>query len=99
MVPAPNTAAERIEDDTDIRISYVLGATCWCWVLFHGTGIASRRGMAVDKYQDLQCWQLANELTLEVYALVNNSSARHDFSFRDQIFDSEKASADQGRNS
>jgi four helix bundle protein len=47
--------------------------------------------MGVDKYQDLECWRLANELKLEVYALVNNSSARHDLKFRDQIFDSARS--------
>jgi four helix bundle protein len=47
--------------------------------------------MGVDKYQDLQCWQLANELKREVYALVNNSSARHDLKFRDQIIDSARS--------
>jgi four helix bundle protein len=47
--------------------------------------------MRVDKYQDLECWQLANELKLQVYALVNNSSARHDLKFRDQIVDSARS--------
>jgi four helix bundle protein len=47
--------------------------------------------MPVDRYQDLECWQLANELKLEVYALVNNSSARHDLKFRDQIIDAARS--------
>ena len=47
--------------------------------------------MGFKKYQDLECWQLANELKLEVYALVNNSGAWHDFKFRDQIFDSARS--------
>jgi four helix bundle protein len=47
--------------------------------------------MGVDRYQDLECWQLANELKSEVYALVNNSSARHDLKFRDQIVDSARS--------
>jgi four helix bundle protein len=47
--------------------------------------------MGVDKYQDLECWRLANELKREVYALVDNSSARHDLKFRDQIIDSARS--------
>ena len=41
--------------------------------------------MTVRRYQDLLAWQLANELKRRVYELVNNSSARNDFNFRDQI--------------
>jgi hypothetical protein len=41
--------------------------------------------------KDLECWQLANELKLQVYALVNNSQACRDFKFRDQIFDSARS--------
>jgi len=47
--------------------------------------------MGVDNYQDLECWRLANELKREVYALVDNSSARHDLKFRDQIIDSARS--------
>src|SRR5580692_1316035 len=47
--------------------------------------------MGVDKYQDLECWRLANDLKLEVYALVNNSSARHDLKFCEQIVDSARS--------
>jgi len=47
--------------------------------------------MGVDKYQDLECWRLANELKIEVYALVNGSSARHDLKFREQIVDSARS--------
>jgi four helix bundle protein len=41
--------------------------------------------MTVRRYQDLLAWQLADELKREVYELVDNSSARNDFNFRDQI--------------
>jgi four helix bundle protein len=47
--------------------------------------------MGVSRYKDLECWQLANELKLQVYALVNNSPARRDLKFRDQIFDSARS--------
>ena len=44
--------------------------------------------MVVRRYQDLVAWQLADELKRKVYELVDNSSARNDFKFRDQIRDS-----------
>jgi four helix bundle protein len=47
--------------------------------------------MGVDKYRDLECWQLANQLKLAVYALVNKSSARNDLKFREQIVDSARS--------
>src|ERR1700730_1891184 len=47
--------------------------------------------MGVDNYQDLECWRLANEMKPEGYALVDNSSARHDLKFRDQIIDSARS--------
>src|ERR1700733_1698233 len=56
------------------------GAACWRCVLALKTArtLPSPAHMGVDKYRDLQCWQLANQLKLAVYALVNKSSARHD---------------------
>jgi four helix bundle protein len=68
----------------------VLGARCLaptlgakCWVpRATGTAVAPRRRMGVSRYKDLK---------LQVYALVNNSVARHDFKFRDQIFDSARS--------
>ena len=44
--------------------------------------------MGVRRYQDLVAWQLANELKQKVYELVDNSPARNDFRFCDQIKDS-----------
>ena len=41
--------------------------------------------MGVDRYEDLVAWQLANELKEKVYELIDNSPARNDFEFRDQI--------------
>jgi four helix bundle protein len=55
--------------------------------------LLNRRAMAgVRRYEDLECWKLANELKIGVYGLVDTSRARHDFAFRDQI----KRSASSG---
>jgi four helix bundle protein len=48
--------------------------------------------MGARRYQDLDAWRLANELKREVYALIENSPAREDRRFCDQI----KASASSG---
>src|SRR6185503_15551160 len=44
--------------------------------------------MGARRYQDLDVWQLANELKKKVYALVDRSTARDDCKFRDQIIES-----------
>jgi four helix bundle protein len=44
--------------------------------------------MGVRRYQDLVAWQLANELKRAVYELVEESSARDDRRFCEQIKDS-----------
>ena len=44
--------------------------------------------MGARRYQDLVAWQLANELKQKVYALVDQSTARDDRKFCDQIKDS-----------
>jgi four helix bundle protein len=41
----------------------------------------------VRRYQDLDCWKLANELKLGVYEIIERSPAKHDFDFRDQLRD------------
>jgi four helix bundle protein len=41
----------------------------------------------VRRYQDLECWKLANEFKCRVYDLVETSSARKDLRFRDQLID------------
>ena len=41
--------------------------------------------MGVRRYRDLLAWQLADQLKRGVYALVDNSPAKHDFRFCDQI--------------
>jgi hypothetical protein len=46
--------------------------------LLRGMGVARRPDMGVRRYQDLVAWQLANELKLNVYELVDQSSARDD---------------------
>ena len=37
------------------------------------------------RYEEIEAWQLANELKLEVYALIKDGPASRDFEFRDQI--------------
>jgi four helix bundle protein len=46
------------------------------------------RTPTVQRYEDLVCWRLANELKVNVYALTEKSRARLDRSFCDQIKDS-----------
>ncbi len=47
------------------------------------------QGMAgVRRYEDLDCWKLANELKVRVYEIIERSAANHDFEFRDQLRDS-----------
>ena len=42
----------------------------------------------VRRYEDLEVWQLADELKREVYALTDTGQAAKDLRFRDQIRDS-----------
>jgi four helix bundle protein len=44
--------------------------------------------MIARRYEDLEAWQLADALKLEVYALTETGPAAKDFEFRDQIRDS-----------
>jgi four helix bundle protein len=57
-------------------------------VLEYGTNPASGDRVGVRRFEDLEAWRLASELKREVYALVEQSQAVHDFRFRDQIRDS-----------
>ena len=41
--------------------------------------------MIARRYEDLEVWQLANQLKLEVYELITEGPASKDFEFRDQI--------------
>jgi four helix bundle protein len=65
----------------------VSGAGCEK-VLVRGMGIAGQLGMGARRYEDLDVWQLANDLTKNVYALVDRSTARDDRRFCEQIRDS-----------
>src|SRR5262245_52930464 len=47
-----------------------------------------RARMPVRDFQDLLCWQLANELSCEVFAFTSKEPASRDFKFCDQIRDS-----------
>jgi four helix bundle protein len=44
--------------------------------------------MVAGRYEDLDVWQLANELKKKVYALVDQSTARDDRKFCEQIRES-----------
>jgi len=59
-------------------------------VTVHGTvrRLPRTTRMGAHRYEDLVAWQLANELKEKVYDLIDNSPARNDFDFRDQIKDS-----------
>ena len=41
----------------------------------------------VARYQDLECWKIADELKRRVYEIVDASTAKTDFRFRDQLMD------------
>lgn len=43
--------------------------------------------MVVDKFEDLDAWQVADELRLELYALTATGPASQDFKFCNQIRD------------
>ena len=43
--------------------------------------------MGVRSFDELDAWQLANELKLEVYALTESGSVTRDFKFREQLRD------------
>jgi len=44
--------------------------------------------MVARRFEDLEAWQVADELKREVYALTETGPASKDFKFRDQIRDS-----------
>jgi four helix bundle protein len=63
------------------------------WVLGAGFGMfrAAACGMTARHYQDLVCWQLANELKLAIYAFTARSQVTKDFKYCDQIRDSARS--------
>jgi four helix bundle protein len=44
--------------------------------------------MVAHRYEELDAWQLANELKRKVYELVATTAAKSDFDFRNQIMES-----------
>jgi len=50
--------------------------------------VANAPGMSAQRYEDLEIWQLANELKEKTYELIDKTTARNDFKFRDQLRDS-----------
>jgi len=49
--------------------------------------------MIAQRYEDLEAWQLADELRREVLALTETGPASRDFKFRDQIRDAVSSAA------
>ena len=41
--------------------------------------------MSVIRFEDLECWQLAKTLAVELYAISNGGEFGKDFGFKDQI--------------
>ncbi|HLO89734.1 MAG: four helix bundle protein [Chloroflexota bacterium] len=41
--------------------------------------------MTIEKFEDLEIWQLAHELTKDVFNITNREVFKKDFRFRDQI--------------
>jgi len=41
--------------------------------------------MCAQRYEDLEIWRIANELKEKTYELIDKTSARTDFKFRDQL--------------
>lgn len=41
--------------------------------------------MSIEKFEDLEIWQLANELTKNVFKITNQEEFKKDFRLRDQI--------------
>ena len=52
-----------------------------------GTIVDYSCGVVVDKFEDLDAWQVGDELRIEVYALTATGPASHDFKFCNQIRD------------
>ncbi|MGH6739205.1 MAG: four helix bundle protein, partial [Bradyrhizobium sp.] len=50
--------------------------------------VAACDDMPILKFQDLVCWQRANELKLAVYRLLDHTRAKRDFSFCHQLKES-----------
>lgn len=44
--------------------------------------------MGARRFEDLECWQLAHALKLEVYEILERDRVKRDFKFCDQIRDS-----------
>ena len=41
--------------------------------------------MRIERFEDIEAWQLARELTLKVYALTKTTAFSRDFGLKDQI--------------
>jgi len=47
--------------------------------------VQRHHGLAARSFTDLDCWKLATDLKLGVYALIKSGDAARDFEFRNQI--------------
>jgi four helix bundle protein len=43
--------------------------------------------MKIERFEDIEAWQLSRELTLKVYALTNKATFSRDFGLKGQIQD------------
>ncbi len=41
--------------------------------------------MRIDRFEDIEAWQLARELTRKVYALTKQQSFSKDYALKDQV--------------
>lgn len=58
-----------------------------CSSLRGGIGYASCRGMSINDFRDLQCWQLASSIREEVIAICANQRVAADFRFCNSFLD------------
>ena len=52
-----------------------------------GTGVLNRDSMRIERFEDIEAWQLARELTSKVYVLTKKAEFAQDFGLKDQIQD------------
>src|SRR5437667_3977567 len=74
---------------------WVRGSRCWVrfWVLGSGFGTldAVKSRMVAHHYWELECWQLANDLKLRVYAFTAKMPVARDVKYCDQLRESTRS--------
>ena len=58
---------------------------CECYTNDEADSGVMEVGEGVQYFEDLVCWQVARELTDEIYTLTKEQSIRKDYGFADQI--------------